>query len=95
MRGRTILLINFLLSLVVFMMFFPMWDGYLASLIFSGWIIVFALVVLIFLFLSVVYAFRTIFVFKAFRTAGIPDKVLLAWPFFQLVVWILLLAFRS
>lgn len=92
MRGKTILLINFILSLIVFTMFLPVWDGYLAGLIFSGWILVFAIVVLIFLFWSVVYAFRTTFVYKAFRTAGTVDKVLLVWPFFQLVVWILLLA---
>ncbi len=95
MRGKTILLINFFLSLVVFTMFLPVWDGYLAGLIFSGWILVFAIIVLVFLFWSLVYAFRTTFVYKAFRTAGILDKFLLAWPFFQLCIWIFLLAFTK
>lgn len=91
MRGKTILLINFILSLVVFIMFLPFWDGYLAGFIVSGWIVVFALVVLIFLFLSLIYAFRTIFTYKVFRTAGNADRLLLLWPFFLLITWIFFL----
>jgi hypothetical protein len=87
MRSKTILGINFILSFVIFLMFLPVFEGYLVGVMFSGWILLLAFVVLIFLFLSLAYSLQIIFIYKVFRTAGFFHRILLIWPFIQLLIW--------
>ena len=87
MRGRSVLLINVILSVLVSIMFLAFLDGRLIGFKFSWLIILFAFIVLFFLFMSLVYAIRVIFVYRVFTTAGNIEKALLIWPFLQLLFW--------
>jgi hypothetical protein len=87
MRGKTILMINFLLSFALSFMFLPFFEGYLVGFMFSIWILILAFLTLIILFLSLVYSIQIIFVHKVFKTAALFHKGLMLWPFLQVLIW--------
>ena len=94
MVGKGVLLVNLIFSLLIFVMFLPVFDGYFVGFMISGVIVLFAIIAIYLLILGLIYATRVIFKYKVFGTATGFEKILLLWPYLQVAVWLIFLLKR-